>query len=221
VGGELKKKMRGGLIPSFKTFFTYIVPFLKEPVEVVVRGKSINLTPPKKIKISETIFRKYECGMCASCCEGYVNIFSEYHCRKYLGVEPNFTVTLNGKEYHFLTEDHTSRKCEHLRSDNRCAIHYYNPLHCMFPPIKFRRIGEVVYLVKQPFSRSLGKVCKIRWLGKEGRIGEWDEYRFHFLRKILVEDFSDICDVGVLDKVVEMLVEGRVGEVKRNEGKDC
>ena len=36
-----------------------------------------------------------------------------------------------------------------------------------------------------------------------------------------MEDFSDICDVGVLDKVVEMLVEGRVGEVKRNEGKDC
>lgn len=207
--------MRGGLIPSFKTFFAYITPFLKEPVKVVVGEGLISLQPPKKIKISETIFRKYECGMCGSCCGGYVNIFSEYHCRKYLGVEPNFTATLNGEVYHFYIEDHVNKRCEHLKDGNKCDIHLHNPLHCMFPPIKFRKVGNVVYLVKQPFSRNLGRMCKIRWLGKGERISEWDEYRFNFLREVLVEDFSSIVGVGVLDEVIRMLVEGRVGEVRK------
>lgn len=209
------KKMRGGLIPSFKTFFTYIIPFLKEPIKVVIKEKSVNLSPPRKVKVSETIFRKYECGMCASCCEGYMNVFTEYHCKRYLDVEPNFTAILDGEEYHFYIEDHTSRRCDHLGSDNKCTIHHYNPLHCMFPPIKFRKVGEVVYLVKQPFTRNLGRVCKIRWLSKDERISEWDEYRFNFLREILVKDFSDIVDFGILDEVIRMLVEGKVGEVRK------
>lgn len=193
--------MRGSYTPSFETFFKYIQPFLRDKIEVNIDGKSFQLTPPKQIKISKNLYRGYTCELCISCCKGYINFYSDWH-SNLLENKPNITVLINGKEYNFYTEPHTDKRCIHLKDDNKCDIHITNPLHCMFPLIKFKRVKDIVYITKERFHRKLGKLCEVReWVPLTDETFQWDLDRFDFLRKVLVNDFIEIIEICKFDEI--------------------
>lgn len=198
--------MRGNHIPSFLTFFSYIQPFLKEEVQVKFADESLLNLPVRTIRISKNLYRGYICGTCANCCKGYINFYSRYHA-ELLKERANYRVWINDKAYRFFTEIHVDKQCPHL-IDNKCNIHLHNPIHCMFPPLRFiPGKNESVYITKEKFRRNLGKICTAEmWMPLTDEMFEWDLYRFNFLRKVLLADFTEIVDMKKFDDVYEKIV---------------
>lgn len=129
---------------------------------------------PNKIVISNNLFRAYSCldlG-CSRCCHshGFHNIFSEEEYKKYLSLTPGqdnyntLPININGSEFNIKHYSHAGESCQHLELKvNGCSIHQFNPIHCAFPLMKFKRVKGVTFVTREYFGRNWNMKCPAKF----------------------------------------------------------
>lgn len=188
---------------SFAKEFHYLGDICKEPISLEFGGKEFKFLPPKKVIVSDNLFREYSCldYGCSRCCKKtrYWNIFSEneynlnkekYPTEVFNG---NFTeAKVNGVAKKFYVEDRTMTFCNHLDMvGEMCRIHEANPIHCMFPMTKFKRMKntQVTYITKEIFGRNWNMQCPAAF--KPMTEGGFKSTEYMFLRlKALADEMN-------------------------------
>ncbi len=115
----------------------------------------IQYKPPKRLYISNSLFRDYLClANCGGCCRGFTLVYFQHNIKDFLEKYPQFgkdikevKIKVNGikKKVYSLKNDFTIEKrefkgkirenydqCQYLDDQKRCMIHEANPLSCRF-----------------------------------------------------------------------------------------
>jgi len=129
--------------------------------------------PPSRTIISQNLFRQYSCldYNCTRCCSyvGFVNILNEDEVANLytfsdkealLYVEED--IIINEKPSKIFIYDHNNSVCGHVNSEeNYCNIYGYEPIHCVFPLMKLKRVRDTVYITREPYGRNWLMKCPV------------------------------------------------------------
>lgn len=161
-----------GFSQSLSKELQYLRAILNEPCELTVNGIRILLSPPKSIKIADSLFqRSYSCldyPRCQICCHGFVTfLLSSLLTKEQVQLVSQYTkcveVECNGVESEFLAIDNRQQpeqKCQ-FSCEEGCKIHTFNPVSCTFPLIKFVYINECLYIRKAYYGRNWLIKCPV------------------------------------------------------------
>lgn len=212
---------------SLDKALSYTASISKEPVIIEIEGlRPVIFSSPPKIEdiiISKNYYRDYSCmdyNGCNICCTkvGFWNIFSapQYNDLKSRNVElPGMfkNIKVNDKEVSVYIEDHTETQCFHLVKDG-CSVHTNNPIHCMFPLIKFKRIKQKnLYITKEVFGRNWAMGCPIN-LPQFKTITE-ETYQSRCIKPlIMLKEFSEAMGVEThIDYIISKVEENRPSSI--------
>ena len=159
-------------------YFEYIEKVALEDFEVEYEYEKkkyvYKAVKPTKIVISNNLFRAYSCldlG-CSKCCvgHGFVNIFSEQEYSKFLDITKaqddynHSTIKVKGEDRGIRYYVHTHEVCKHIDTKvNGCGVHQYNPIHCAFPLMKFKRVKGVTHITREYFGRNWNMKCPAKF----------------------------------------------------------
>ena len=152
-------------------------------------------TPPKRLLVSPTVFRKFTCPeVCGACCHGvtldYFSALEAPPCL-YKELKEHYVKINNESVSMFSYLGNHNKKCNLLSYDlGRCSCYKFRPFACQFEPLKFIRRREDVYFMKRGYGRAwaLTKVTgeKGTLCGFEPSFSDFDDdvKLLHMLEKI-------------------------------------
>lgn len=175
-------KSSHNLPKSIDKLFSYLGSITKEPFTVEFDKFKKKYIPPKKVIISDNLFRQYNClnENCSRCCWKIRdwNIFTSNQFdelkSKYLEGSRTLIpkiININNNNITFYVENNTKKVCPHLdRKNNLCKIHILNPIHCALPLIKFKNIKGRTHITREYFKRNwlMGCPAKFKKMDENG-----------------------------------------------------
>lgn len=161
--------MNSGFRHDFRKWFSYFARIATSKVEVEVGGEVITFEPPKIISISRLLYRSDNCHTnCYKCCYFNWNFWADCELRP-----SSFTnlIIIRNRSRLFSSEHHNKGACPHLTEDG-CAIHNINPIHCRLPLMKFKQVKSKTYITKEEYGRNWQFGCPIKF-------GPYDQNAFN------------------------------------------
>ena len=162
--------------------FDYLSNVAKENFEFdyEVEGKfyTYESNIPKRVRVSDKLFRQYNClnYNCCKCCDyfGFWNIYTEKQFEKMREVYGTtcgkvytpIPLRLNPVQNTYLwVHNHTEAPCPHLDKErNMCLVHKENPMHCALPLLKVHRVGDTTNITRMYFGRNSRTInCPVRF----------------------------------------------------------
>lgn len=219
--GYIKHKTLHHLERSVDTLMQYVFLISKKRMQIKYVNENNKLLekqydPIPGFEVHEDLFRNYSCLSygCSKCCthHGYINILSSNQYfelkQKYQNTDKwvdyeKFTIEIDGKIYDFYKYEHLTNICHHLDTEiNGCGVHDLNPLHCMFPLVKFtQKENGVTVLSKRYFGRNvIGIQCPVRF------DDEVDLDRAYGTAKWMFSRLKELCDELEVDTYIDEIL---------------
>lgn len=197
VSEVMKKEKRFSttynIYDSIEKLLSYVGLISKVPFSIKIpagkKYKIIHFTPPKNFRISDNLFRSYNCldYNCSRCCwkKKDWNVWTEQQYKEHKSISPNSPnydekiictietidtigtiVNTKTTPFVFYVENHTEKICRHLDQEkNMCTIHETNPIHCALPLVKFRydKRKQITTITREYYHRNWYMNCPVKF----------------------------------------------------------
>lgn len=211
-----KQKRIYNLNQSIDKVFEYISNISKVPFTVEIDGKTKEYFPPKRVVVSNSLYKGYSCldYGCSKCCWycGFHNILTD---NQYTRLQEEVLdmnlpyspkgIQINGAIKRIWTHDHTTKICYHLSwQTNSCRIHRFGPLHCVMPLTKVERRNGVTYIMRIPFGRNIRYMqCPVVF--REIRVEDFDHILFQLSK---LKETADEFEIPTyIDNIISQVEE--------------